>query len=336
MTPMTPDLAKPHSSVRTCTAWTIFFLVVLRVCIGWHFAYEGVWKLNQPDWRATGYLTQAIGPLRPVFLKFVDDPEGLNRLEADSVKARIEKRFNALTRFYGLDEGQLAQVEKIKGERIQSVDAVLADPDFKNQLANYKEFLGEIEQQERGVYNKCTSQAAEPGDTAFNQERLVYNYGKKAEARQALLKRAEAPLKEVEQAILDVRTLDQMAKGPPPREKSPTAFADWANMLGLAAVGICLMLGLFTRLASLGGISLLCLYYFCMPPWPGLPEGPSEGHYLFINKNVIEAVALLVIATSGVGKWAGLDAFISAWRRRRRRRKQAIQVGPQMGLLRPG
>jgi thiosulfate dehydrogenase [quinone] large subunit len=85
-------------------------------------------------------------------------------------------------------------------------------------------------------------------------------------------------------------------------------------MLGLSAVGICLMLGLMTRLAALGGVGLLCLYYFCMPPWPGLPESPlTEGHYLIINKNVIEALALLMIAASRCGRWAGLDAFISAW-----------------------
>lgn len=325
MSDTTPDLAKPCSPVRTCTGWTVFFLVLLRVSIGWHFAYEGAWKLVQDDWRATGYLTQAIGPLRPIYLKFVDDQDGLIRLTPESVKARIQNRYDVLTGFYGLDEQQKKELKTpgpnpqpvtLDGQK-DKVDAVFADQDFQNQLANYKEFLREVEKQERGVFNYSTSQNAEPGGTKFNEERLVYNYGKKAQARQALLDRAEGPLKVVEQAILDARTIKQMEMGPPPREKSQTWFSDWGNMIGLTAVGVCLMLGLFTRLAALGGISLLCLYYFCMPPWPGLPEGPSEGHYLIVNKNWIEAVALLVIASSGAGRWAGLDAFFIAWRRRR-------------------
>lgn len=326
MSDTTPDLAKPCTKVRTVTGWTIFFLVLLRVCIGWHFAVEGVWKLMQPDWRATGYLTQAIGPLRPIFLKFVDDPDGLRRLTADSVRSRVEERFNTLTDFYGLDDAQRKTVAELKDKKLKGdpaadptcVDAIFADPDFRSQLENYKEFLGEVEAQERAVYNwGSVGKAAEPGGTPFNAERLVFNYGKKAQARQALLARAEEPIRAVEKAILDVRTVEQMKKGPPPAEKSQTGFSDWGNMIGLTAVGVCLMLGLFTRLASLGGIALLCLYYFCMPPWPGLPEVPSEGHYLVINKNVIEAVALMVIATSGAGRWMGLDAFISAWRRKR-------------------
>ena len=91
------------------------------------------------------------------------------------------------------------------------------------------------------------------------------------------------------------------------------------GLFALTLVGVCLMLGLFTRLAALCGTGLLCMYYFAMPPWPGLPESPiAEGNYWIVDKNLIEAIALLMIATSGVGRWAGLDAYISAWRRRRR------------------
>ena len=43
----------------------------------------------------------------------------------------------------------------------------------------------------------------------------------------------------------------------------------------------------------------------------------AEGHYLIVDKNVIEAIALLMIAASGAGRWAGLDAYLSAIFRRR-------------------
>lgn len=42
-------------------------IVLLRLFIGWHFLYEGVIKLHNPDWTAFGYLASAQGPLKPVF-----------------------------------------------------------------------------------------------------------------------------------------------------------------------------------------------------------------------------------------------------------------------------
>jgi len=38
-------------------------LTILRVAIGWHFLYEGLTKLLNPDWTAAGYLESATGPL---------------------------------------------------------------------------------------------------------------------------------------------------------------------------------------------------------------------------------------------------------------------------------
>ena len=36
--------------------WKTFFITLLRVCIGWHFLYEGLSKLLTPEWTATGFL----------------------------------------------------------------------------------------------------------------------------------------------------------------------------------------------------------------------------------------------------------------------------------------
>ena len=43
-------------------------LVFLRILIGWHFLYEGVIKLFNPEWTAFGYLATAQGPLKPIFI----------------------------------------------------------------------------------------------------------------------------------------------------------------------------------------------------------------------------------------------------------------------------
>ena len=44
-----------------------FFLVFLRVIVGWHFLYEGYVKISSEGWSAAGYLHAAPGPLGPMF-----------------------------------------------------------------------------------------------------------------------------------------------------------------------------------------------------------------------------------------------------------------------------
>jgi thiosulfate dehydrogenase (quinone) large subunit len=83
------------------------------------------------------------------------------------------------------------------------------------------------------------------------------------------------------------------------------------TMWGLTIVGVLLILGLFTRLAALGGIAFLLLFYFATPPFIGyFYSVPSEGTYLFVNKNLVELGALVVIFLTGSGKFAGLDRLV--------------------------
>jgi thiosulfate dehydrogenase [quinone] large subunit len=68
---------------------------------------------------------------------------------------------------------------------------------------------------------------------------------------------------------------------------------------------------LFTRLASLGGIAFILLFYFANPPFVGYFYAlPTEGSYLIINKNLVELGALVVILVTGSGRFAGLDRIL--------------------------
>jgi len=98
------------------------------------------------------------------------------------------------------------------------------------------------------------------------------------------------------------------------------ANADLITMWGLTAVGVLLVLGLFTRLASLGGIGFILLFYLCNPPFVGYFYSiPTEGSYLIVNKNLVELGALIVILVSGSGRYAGLDRIVHGLFRRRPR-----------------
>jgi thiosulfate dehydrogenase [quinone] large subunit len=97
------------------------------------------------------------------------------------------------------------------------------------------------------------------------------------------------------------------------------ASADLITMWGLTAVGLLLILGLFTRLASLGGIAFIVLFYLCNPPFVGYFYSiPAEGSYLIVNKNLVELSALVVILLTGSGRFAGLDRLVHHLIARRR------------------
>jgi thiosulfate dehydrogenase [quinone] large subunit len=97
------------------------------------------------------------------------------------------------------------------------------------------------------------------------------------------------------------------------------ANADLVTMWGLTIVGACLILGLFTRLASLAGIAFILLFYFATPPFVGyFYSVPSEGSYLIVNKNLVEVCALLVIFATRSGLFAGLDRILHGLFFRRR------------------
>src|SRR5947209_13478658 len=98
---------------------------------------------------------------------------------------------------------------------------------------------------------------------------------------------------------------------------------DWSDLVveyGLVVLGVALMVGLFARLSSLLTGLMLLSFFLAMPPLPGWPEPPRvEGHYLFINKTLIEVLALGALTFLPTGRWAGVDALFSAlwgWTRR--------------------
>ena len=89
------------------------------------------------------------------------------------------------------------------------------------------------------------------------------------------------------------------------------SFVNFINIWGLIFVGICLMFGLFTRPAIYAGMLLLALYYLANPPFVKNDFGiPTEGHYLIVNKNLIEFLALAVLLVFPGSKYIGLENFV--------------------------
>ncbi|HPF03638.1 MAG TPA: DoxX family protein [Bacteroidales bacterium] len=96
-----------------------------------------------------------------------------------------------------------------------------------------------------------------------------------------------------------------------------------ANEWGLTLIGLALVLGLFTRLASWAGVLMLVFYYLAYPPFGGYSYGAiNEGSYLVVNKNLIEMVVLLVLAFTRSGEFFGLENIV-------KRRKDKTDASPE-------
>ena len=53
----------------------LFWLVTLRVFIGWYFLYEGLAKVLSPKWTAYGYLMDSKGLFAPLFRMIAENPD---------------------------------------------------------------------------------------------------------------------------------------------------------------------------------------------------------------------------------------------------------------------
>ena len=90
-------------------------------------------------------------------------------------------------------------------------------------------------------------------------------------------------------------------------------ISDYVNVWGLTIIGFCLMLGLFSRYACVGGMVLISLYYLFSPPLLGLEYSrPGEGSYLIVNKNLIEIFALYILFLFPTSHKIGFDRLIQS------------------------
>lgn len=108
---------------------TVVLLVTMRLAIGCHFFYEGVWKIKHPAKFAAetrGFLTQAKGPVAPLFYAMIYDLNGRERLKVEDVatadglvaawkKVRddSEKRYQS-----SLEKALRAKLEPKQGEEL--------------------------------------------------------------------------------------------------------------------------------------------------------------------------------------------------------------------------
>jgi uncharacterized membrane protein YphA (DoxX/SURF4 family) len=325
-----------------------FFLVALRLVIGWHFAVEGVWKIrthqigktstNTP-WTSEGFFHEAYGPIGDWYRQRLEigDEQALsqfkskntnNRITAESVWIDYFSRFDS---HYFLSSNQHAACQKVfdvqfalLGYWLQGVSAPIVKRQFvwgtadvpttfPVQLAEYdakQREIAEIKGSEQTNFNKDVD-SIRLRTLKTESARIVNDIVTEFDLRTKAMKR------DVEEAAK--LTPEQLKLGPVPEPAAPGKPIDKLDTFTMwmqAVLGGFLLIGLCTRMSSLVLAGFLLQVVMLTPalPWVSPPPG-TLGHYMYVDMHVIELVGLLALATIPTGRWFGMDALFCRKRR---------------------
>ena len=312
---------------------TRFFLVALRLAIGWHFFVEGMDKLKAPNWSSEPYLREATGPLAATFRSMAGDRllDKLTLEKDGSFPSELDVEWqaylNAFISHYELNDDQAGRAQTIYEQRkadtikwltvtphaVQKPSAYppplfvqMTIPERLKEHAVLEQKLRDLEDNVRPRYGPDAYPLMRAAKADLNKWR-------------ADLKRdIDAQTAGLKTALRDVLTNEQKAleplREPIRRPVGAWGMLHWSDFFvkwAITLVGIFLVAGFLTRTSCVLGAYLLFMFFLAMPPLPGWPESPrAEGHYLFINKNIIEMFALLTLATTRSGRWAGIDGLL--------------------------
>jgi uncharacterized membrane protein YphA (DoxX/SURF4 family) len=332
---------RKNREVDLTTGWgmsTRYFLVLLRLVIGWHFLIEGLDKFQTGTWSSEAYLRESTGPLAPIFRDLAGDslvdrltPDANNQFP-QALAADWDNYFDHFKAYYSLDDEQLKKANVALRQSMSKtltwmtsdtkliarplpqgppLMAPMTVPERLKDLQKKEELVRTLEQNVRPTFGEKTLPALVE---AKNQARRV-----RAELKTELNKQTADMKKALAGALTSEQKLSPMPEpGKPVQSWSRLDWSDNIVKYGLVLVGGLLLIGLLTRTACVAGALFLLMFFLAMPPLPGWPENPrAEGHYLFINKNIIEMMALLVLATTRSGRWAGLDGLVQFLKPRR-------------------
>jgi uncharacterized membrane protein YphA (DoxX/SURF4 family) len=238
-----------------------------------------------------GYLQASAGPLRPLFRSLVTDMDGLERLNTANALARIDERHREILHFFEqrgkpFDTAQRQRLEQARDSIKSALRSTLDAPGWSSRLQDYRTLRQRVAEE-----HVTTS-------IPFAAERLDADRQKLDAIASDLLGYVNEPLAELAVQTQNIATVEQMGLGPLPRPRDASQWVDRGIKLSLTAIGLCLLLGVFTPWAASAAVLQLMVFYLASPPWPGLPASTTGGHYLYIDRNWIEAVAAAFVAVS--------------------------------------
>lgn len=291
----------------------ILALIALRVTIGWHFYMEGVSKVRGHDFSSEGFLASAQGPLADNFQGMIWDNEGRLRLDQPQVNTLFADAAKRAGDHFQLTEEQLKQVDRIRKQYTDKLNDVYAEAD--EDIFKYWESVKRVAgMKESPMWNQVSSLREQR--TKIESERLS--------AVRPTLASVDAIWKQYEGRLNSVASPSQLEEAGYFHFSRPGEGALSARVVDRIipifdmAVGILLMIGLLTPLAAwAGALFLLGVVLSQMPGYPG-----TQPTYF----QAVEALALVVLATTDAGRFAGLDFIPWAWWNNRKKVAKAATI----------
>lgn len=326
----------PESMVPRMNRSTQVTLVLLRLVIGWHFLFEGLHKIHSlytpKPFSSEVYFREAPGPLGAIMRnRYITDPD--KELKEKLVKTTTEAEWgdylSSFSSHYQLDETQKKAAQTVLASQISKFsewlisgkkDIEIPSPDGKpggtiktsftipQWIAYYQGKVSELDKLKEENRSWVLGKDLEKARISSLKSDI-------SKSRKELLDDIETQKKDLVADLQKILKPEQKSIGDLKPEIIPSKI-HWINLttiFGITAIGAGLFLGCFTRLACLGGIAFLGMTYLTIPPFPWLPTPPmTEGNYVFINKNVVEMIGMLVLFTTQSGKWFGIDGLLAA------------------------
>ncbi len=276
-------------------------LVLLRITIGWHFVTQGMEKYRDPNFSSRGYLSQAKGPFAERFHELIPDYNGLERLDAEQMKERFGRLLEGVKNQYGFNQETMDKAQQLVNEASQDVTDYLDSN--QQEIDKYRQDLDQL-----------TERRHKPDFQQVPHEQK-WVWDKQQELQSTLgpwTGWVDNRAKELLKSLNDLA--GEPSSGRPPYQEPPTKLKqmDQLVMYSNLAIGVCLIVGLFTRFASFSGALFLLSLVLAQPPLANLfpPPHPSAGAQWIVNKEVVEMMAMFALAFLPVGRWGGLDFFV--------------------------
>jgi len=275
----------------------IAMLVLLRLTIGLHFLSEGVDKYRKPDWTAAGFFANAKGPFAEHFRQIVWDYDGGFRLDRDRTMRVWALYRDRIGEHFSFDERQKEEAQRNYAKAVQQYDYVIELN--ANEVEEFQLGVGRLEELQQdpvrdgvsslgGQREAIRKELEQKIDPTLNQIDAIWENYETAQnaiaSEEQLEENLAYSLVRPRLAMVDTSMMD--------------SFVPYFDM----ALGWALLLGLFTPVAALVAAGFLGSVFLSQyPP----TAGPLSSHY-----PLIEGVACLVLASTGAGRFAGLDFFL--------------------------